>query len=136
MLDKPYIIIADDDLDDQALIQEVVTIIAPSVEIKFYGDGEELIEAYDLISEHRPMLIILDLIMPKKGGLETLKELNVKKNFADIPVIIFSTTKDETIELQSLKLGAKGYVKKPGSFLEMEKTMEYIFTHFTSHVGI
>jgi FixJ family two-component response regulator len=131
MESKPYIIIVDDDLDDQEHIKEIVAAIAPALEIRFFCDGEDLINALHEIEEHRPASIILDLIMPKKGGMETLKELSLKKKFSDIPVIIFSTSNDEKIELLSLKMGAKGFVSKPSSYVEMEKTMEYILTRFT-----
>ena len=133
---KPYIIIVDDDLDDQEHIKEIVALIAPSVQVRFFGDGEELINALHEFEEHKPVSIILDLIMPKKGGMETLKELGITKKFLNIPVIIFSTTSDEKIELQSLKMGAKGFVTKPSSYIEMEKTMEYILTHFTPNLRI
>lgn len=128
---KAYIIIVDDDLDDQEHIKEIVALIAPAIEVRFFCDGEDLMNSLHEFEEHKPLSIILDLIMPKKGGMETLKELSFKKKFLDIPVIIFSTSNDEKIELQSLKMGAKGFVTKPSSYIEMEKTMEYILTHFT-----
>jgi DNA-binding response OmpR family regulator len=132
MESKPYIIIVDDDLDDQEHLKEIVASIAPGLEIRFFCDGEDLINALDEIEAYKPDSIILDLIMPKKGGMETLKELRLKKKFSEIPVIIFSTSNDEKIELQSLKMGAKGFVSKPSSYIEMEKTMEYILTRFTT----
>ena len=67
-------------------------------------------------SENYPCLILLDINMPILNGLETLKILKERKNFQDIPVIMFSTSSDQKFRQKSLELGAVDYVTKPINF--------------------
>lgn len=57
-------------------------------------------------------LILLDLILPEKGGMELLAELKEKKEYKDIPVIILSNLSAQQDIDQALKLGAVDYIVK------------------------
>ena len=73
------------------------------------SDGEEgIIRA----KESKPDLIILDIIMPKKDGFETLKAISKDANLNKIPVLVFSTLGQEQDVQKALTLGAVGYVNK------------------------
>ena len=76
--------------------------------IKAY-DGEEAIKKY---KETSPLLILLDIMMPKKDGFEVCKE--IRKN-SNIPIIMITAKKEEADMIWGLDIGADDYVVKPFS---------------------
>jgi CheY-like chemotaxis protein len=72
----------------------------------------------------RPNLILLDLNLPKRSGMEVLAELKSDESLRSIPVIIFSSSSRATDRNQSLKLGAEEYVTKPSSFERFVETVQ------------
>ena len=92
---------------------------------KIAKDGEE---AISLASSFRPDIILLDLILPKKNGLDVLAELKDNMDLKTRPVIVLSNlAEDETIK-KALSLGAADYfVKSQHSIYEvLEKIQKYI----------
>lgn len=72
-------------------------------------DGEEGLK---LVRSKKPDLVLLDIILPKKGGFEVLEELKKSPDTRDIPVIILTMIgKDEDIK-KGLRLGANDYIVK------------------------
>lgn len=65
-----------------------------------------------LMSE-KPDLVLLDVQMADKDGIETLRELRTMKNGEDLPVIMLTSQNDKDTVLQSSKLGIDDYVLKP-----------------------
>jgi DNA-binding response OmpR family regulator len=77
-------------------------------------DGEE---ALTLHLSHRPDLILLDLMLPKLGGLEVIKRL--RADDPDTPIIVLSAKDQEGDKVLALSLGADDYVTKPFSVAEV-----------------
>lgn len=78
-------------------------------EVKLVFDGEEAIEA---VSEFHPDIILLDLVMPKKDGFTTLKELKANSASKNIPVIV-TTNLSQAEDIKKVKdLGALDYLVK------------------------
>lgn len=82
------------------------------------GEGFEVISALDGESglkkarEEKPDLILLDLILPKKGGLEVLEKIKEEKSTKDIPVIVLTNVEElEKVE-RAMELGAQAYLVK------------------------
>ncbi len=78
------------------------------------GDGEQGLE---MIIEHRPDLVLCDITMPRKNGLQLMKE--VRSNFpllADMPIMLLSALSDRQRILDGLKQGADAYLTKPINF--------------------
>jgi CheY-like chemotaxis protein len=121
------IFIAEDDPDDQELLKEAFTNLNPLYRVLFFGDGELLLNEIQTYSESEmPDLILLDLNMPRKGGLESLSELKRYKKYNNIPVVILSTSKNMDDETRSLSLGACDFVTKPVSFEGLMDAVGYI----------
>jgi len=74
-----------------------------------------------------PNLIVLDLIMPKKDGLETLKEL---RSFSTVPVIILTARDDDTDKIRGFQLGADDYLTKPFNPDELVVRIEAVIRRF------
>ena len=74
-------------------------------------------EALNIIKNNKVQLIILDVMMPKKDGLETLKELRESDN--NVPVLILSAKSEDTDKIEGLNIGADDYLTKPFNNLEL-----------------
>ncbi len=80
---------------------------AEGYEIRLAGDG---LEAMQVVSEFSPDLVVLDIMMPKQDGIETLKQLRA---IADMPVIMLTARGDDLDRILGLELGADDYLAKP-----------------------
>lgn len=79
------------------------------------------LEGLDVVKEHRPDLILLDLEMPKMNGLEFLDALN-RENI-EIPTILMTFHGSEEIAIEVYRKGVRDYVKKPFTVEEMESAI-------------
>src|SRR5262245_28951056 len=112
------ILIAEDDADDRFLLKTAFKQCGYSNIIKFVENGVELIHSLRNSAENNtgetlPNLIMLDLNMPKKDGREVLQEIKEDKLLKKIPVIVFTTTKNENEINRCYELGANSYIVKP-----------------------
>ncbi len=113
------IILADDDTFFQKFYSS--QLIARGFDITVAVDGAD---ALLKMEEHKPDLLILDLIMPNKDGFEVLSELQKNPSLSKIPVLVFSTLGQEQDVKRAQDLGAKGYVNK--SFFDLEALIAQI----------
>ena len=132
-----YILIAEDDIDDRMLLQTAFEETGIDKRIEFVGNGCELMDfLYKEDTNTFPRFILLDLNMPKKDGRETLKELKQHSMFKKIPVIIFTTTKNESEINRCYELGANSYVVKPDSFESLVKIAAALNNYWFSTVVV
>lgn len=78
--------------------------------VKSATGGEQALE---IVSEEKPSLILLDLMMPNMDGFEVLNILRKKPETKDIPVVILSALNSEADIKRGLDAGANGYITKP-----------------------
>lgn len=117
------ILYADDDVEDQLLVQEALEESHLINKLHFVNDGEELL-AYlhragkfeSLKHQPRPGLILLDLNMPRKDGREALREIKADPELRRIPVVVLTTSKAEEDVYRSYDLGVSGFIVKPVTF--------------------
>jgi len=81
------------------------------------------VEALEQVEAQEPDLVVLDVLMPKKDGFETLRELRA---FSSVPVIILSAREADTDKVKGLKLGADDYLAKPFSPDELVARIEAV----------
>ena len=136
------ILIAEDDADDRYLIGTAFTEKGYSEKIDFVENGVELLNYLENIlvtypdEKNLPCVILLDLNMPKKDGREALKELKQHPIFKKIPVIVFTTTKNEIEIKRCYELGANSYVVKPLTFDELLMVVENIRSYWFQTASI
>jgi len=70
-------------------------------------------EAIDLAKKHLPSMIILDIMMPGKNGIDVCKILRLQPEFKDTVIIFLSALSDENTEIRGLETGADDYITKP-----------------------
>jgi CheY-like chemotaxis protein len=123
MTENNIILIADDDPDDRLLIKEAFEESDWKKPLHFVKDGVELLDYLfrrgnyaELARKPLPDLILLDLNMPRKNGIEALEEIKNDPELKTIPIIIFTTSKAEEDILRSYNLGVNSFITKPVSF--------------------
>lgn len=130
---KPItILMADDDPDDRLLLKEAFEENRLMNNLETVEDGEELLDflhrrgRYEN-SEITPGLVLLDLNMPRKSGLEALKEIKADEKLRRLPVVILTTSKAEEDIIRSYELGVNSFIVKPVTFdslVEMVKDLD------------
>jgi CheY-like chemotaxis protein len=143
IMNKQPILIAEDDADDRYLLQTAFSEIGYPEKIDFVENGVEVMNYLDNIYASSnmeikalPGFILLDLNMPKKDGREVLKEIKQHPVFKKIPVIVFTTTKNEIEIKRCYELGANSYVVKPISFDALLKVVENIRSYWFQTASI
>jgi CheY-like chemotaxis protein len=128
---KKRVIIADDDEDDRMMVLSAFRENRADVHIDFAVDGNELMEILTMETVvGSPVFILLDLNMPKKDGREALKEIKGDPNLKKIPVIIFTTAKNESEIRKCYDLGANTYIVKPDGFDELRKVVSNLSSYW------
>ena len=102
-------------VDDEKPISDIVkfNLEKEGYEVVVAYDGEEALEQ---VEAHNPDLLILDLMLPKKDGLEVCRE--VRKTH-DMPIIMVTAKDQEIDKVLGLEMGADDYVTKPFSNREL-----------------
>ena len=114
-------------VDDDKEIVKAIEIYLGKENYKVYKayDGEEALEQ---IKNNQIHLVILDIMMPKKDGLETLEEIRKDKN---IPVIILSAKSEDIDKINGLNIGADDYVTKPFNPVELIARVNALIRRYT-----
>ena len=104
------ILIADDEPDILEILE--FNLKAEGYEVITAKNGDE---AIDLAKKHSPNLIILDVMMPGKTGLEVCNILRAQPQFTETLIIFLTAMSDESAEIKGLETGADDYITKPVS---------------------
>lgn len=117
------ILIADDDEEDRFLAINALEENRIKNNIFTVKDGEDLMEFLRNLGKYSdktqyplPDLILLDLNMPRKNGMEALLDIRGDENLKHIPVVILTTSKEEEDILKTYRLGVNSFITKPVSF--------------------
>lgn len=98
-------------VDDQKLLKETLLLmLEQDEEITAFDGGENGYEAIEKCKVIIPDVILMDLRMPKMGGLEAMKE--IKKLYPSIKIMILTTFEDNISIIESMIHGADGYIVK------------------------
>ena len=105
-------------VDDDNTIRdiEVYTLTQTGFEAKGFADGISMLEA---LKTEKPELIVLDIMLPGKDGVEVLKEIRSNPETRKIPVIMATAKGTEMDKIQGLDMGADDYLVKPFGVMEM-----------------
>ncbi|MCK9209710.1 MAG: response regulator [Ignavibacteriaceae bacterium] len=117
------ILFVEDNPDDAELTLKALKKNKIANKVFLVGDGEE---ALDFIfakgkftgrnTEQNPKLILLDLKLPKIGGIEVLREIKANEKTKNIPVVVLTSSKEEMDIEKCYNLGVNSYIVKPIAF--------------------
>ena len=114
----PWVLHVEDDADFSAGLKLLLEAYGVAVIRAFHG-----MEGYEDAFSHLPDAIILDLEMPRGDGEFVLERLKKNETTKDIPVIILTGKRDQTLEHKMLSLGADEYMTKPVALKELVKSL-------------
>lgn len=124
MKNELTIFYTDDDQDDLDFFKEIVSEINGNYNVITQTNGLELLYALDN-PPPTPYLIFLDINMPGINGLDVLKKVRESAQHKLLPVVMFSTSIDESIIEKSRNLGASFYMPKSNVFDQLKKSIEH-----------
>jgi CheY-like chemotaxis protein len=110
------IVLIDDDPDDLDIMKETIEKVAPSTQCISFLYPDEAIRVITTELIVVPDYIIIDMNMPRKTGLECLRELRAQEEFDEIPIIIYSTTISTSVKETLMKAGATHVFQKPAKY--------------------
>jgi len=104
--------------DDHAIVREgLKQIVAEEKDIIVAGEAENSEELMELLGKGKWNLVVLDINMPGKSGLEALKDIKIQ--YPDLPVLILSMFSEDQYGIRAIKAGASGYLKKASAPTEL-----------------
>jgi CheY-like chemotaxis protein len=132
---KHVVLYADDDPDDLMLVKEAFDRYADNVEVVTTTDGEQALSYLASLDhfEPAPCLIILDINMPRLDGKEALKKLRTLPRYADIPVVLF-TTSSYTLDREFARQHKAGFITKPLDVRQIESIADQFVQHCTDEI--
>lgn len=127
---KVNLLLAEDNEIEVQFIKRSIKDLESSINLIVANDG---VEAVDFLSDEAnrtiekwPDLVLLDLNMPRKGGLDVLKEIKTNSFLKSLPVIIFSTSNSEKDIKDCYDNHANCYIQKPVQFAELKDVIARI----------
>ena len=118
-----HIMLADDDEDDRSFFKEAFKEVKIKHSISTFNDGVELMDYLTEKSNPLPDIVFLDLNMPRKSGMECLKEMKQNDRLKNISIAIYSTSSSEDDIENTFVSGANVYIKKPSDFNQLKKIL-------------
>ena len=100
-------------VDDESITMDVVQAFLGEFGYSNIIQIENPLEAMDALGKFSPDVLLLDLIMPGKSGLELLEEIRSSRRFRHLPVIVLTASSDAMDKLRALELGATDFLAKP-----------------------
>ncbi|MDB5283376.1 MAG: response regulator [Bacteroidota bacterium] len=120
MAGKTEIVVVEDDMDEAGLIMRVLTLQKIAGSLVHLKDGEEALEYFFATGRYSernihdvPSVILLDIKMPKVNGHEVLQALKSDTRTKKIPVILFTSSKEDIDIAEGYNNGVNSYVVKP-----------------------
>ncbi|MEO8431281.1 MAG: response regulator transcription factor [Acidobacteriota bacterium] len=113
--------------DDHAVLREgLVQILAKSMPHASFGEARSGEEALELVRRERWDLVLLDITLPDRNGIEVLKDL--RHVAPEMPVLMLTMHPEDEFAVRALKAGAAGYVMKNSDSDEIARAVERVLT--------
>lgn len=134
------VLLVEDDPGDVLMTREAFEHFRIPNTLHVVGDGELALQFVRKIGEFaevpRPGLILLDLNLPRRNGLEVLAELKSDENLLRIPVVVLTTSQADDDILRSYALHANAYISKPVDFEKFIDVIRQIDDFFLTLVKL
>lgn len=144
-----FVLLVEDDINDEALVHRALRSMEPNCIVLVARDGSEAIDYLfrtgpfeGLKTQPRPDLVILDLKLPKVGGLEVLKKIRENNTTSLLPVVVFSSSSEQADVDACYQLGVNSFVQKPLDYDEFIEAVRLIgrywlgFSHRAPHSSL
>ena len=125
----PILLVEDDQLDVMTLKRALKDIKATNP-LFIRNNGEAALEFLRDLANPKPLLILLDLNMPRMNGLEFLKIIKTDVDLCKIPVVVLTTSQEEQDRLASFQLSVAGYIIKPLTYPDFVKKLLIVYQYW------
>lgn len=132
MPDLKRILLVEDDEKDIELTLTALEEYSLANEVVVAHDGEEALDylyrrgKFKMRMPGNPLVVLLDLKMPKVDGLEVLQQIKADEALKVIPVVMLTSSREEKDLMESYKLGVNAYVVKPVDFHEFVDNIKQV----------
>ena len=133
MSQQPMILLVEDDNNDETLARLALEENSIRTDLFVVRDGQEALDYLFAKGKYSsrnpselPQVVLLDLKLPKISGLEVLKQLRANDRTKYLPVVIFTSSKEERDRLDGYKFGANAFVQKPIDFSEFSAAIQQL----------
>jgi CheY-like chemotaxis protein len=123
MAEERMILLVEDDPDDEALTLRALRAAHVGDEVVVVRDGVEALDYLFGTGRHagrdvslQPRVVLLDLKLPRLDGLEVLRRIRADERTRLLPVVILTSSAEDRDRVESYRLGANSYVRKPVDF--------------------
>jgi CheY-like chemotaxis protein len=126
------ILLAEDNENDIELTLTALAEHNLANEVVVVRDGEEALDyiykrgSYESRAGGDPAVVLLDLKMPKVDGLQVLRKIKSDENLKSVPVVMLTSSKEESDLVESYRLGANAYVVKPVAFEQFVRVVKQV----------
>ena len=118
----PHILLADDDADERYFFEIALKELPIATHLKTVPDGKRLMEYISQNSNNLPDVLFLDIIMPRKNGIECLTEIMHNEKLKRIPVIMYSDSVGNDYIIKCYQYGASYFLQK-GNYSELAESI-------------
>ncbi len=130
------VLVVDDSDDDVVLLQEAFGDCPMVNFVKTVEDGEAAIRYLKRQAPYenakRPGLVLLDINMPRKNGFEVLAEIRADPELRQVPIVMLTTSKQESDILRAYSNGACSFISKPVNFQKMKQIAQHFAVYWTT----
>ncbi len=116
------VLLVEDNPDDIELTRDAFEQNGIQNALVVVEDGQAALD-YLVAADPLPRVVLLDLKLPKVDGLEVLRRLRAVERTRTLPIVIMTTSREERDLVESYRLGANGYVRKPVDFIEFHQAV-------------
>ncbi|OGO79480.1 MAG: two-component system response regulator [Clostridiales bacterium GWB2_37_7] len=131
MRSRKPILLVEDDYVDVMTVKRALREINLQNNLVVAENGEQALEYLEDPSNERPGIILLDLNMPRMGGLEFLQVAKSHEQHKIIPIIVLTTSSQEKDRVESFKMSVAGYMTKPVIYTEFIEVVKIIDKYWT-----
>lgn len=127
---KPILLVEDDQVDAMT-VRRALKELHVTNPLAHVENGEEALDYLRGQAGDRPCIILLDLNMPKMGGIEFLQVVKQDVSLKSIPVVVLTTSSEQQDKVESFNLGVAGYMAKPVDYQQFVEVMRSINSYWT-----
>ncbi len=128
---RPILLVEDDNVDAMTVKRALKELHIPNAVVHSLN-GEEAMAFLADASKPTPLLVLLDLNMPKMNGMEFLKLIKANAQLRMIPIIVLTTSKEKRDIAECFEQGAAGYMVKPVDYLRFVDIINTVMQYWKS----
>lgn len=121
------VLLVEDQPTDAELVMRAMRGVVAAERVRWVRDGEQALEVLrdsaSIAPDRLPRLVLLDLKLPRFGGLEVLARIKDDEVLKPVPVVVLSSSADQTDIARAFRGGANSYVVKPVDIDELDRTV-------------